>query len=175
MKKSLLVLFGLLMLEACSPADKQSPSPKITPDDNQTQPPENNATPRSKPEDNQKQPPENNATTQSKPKGNQTDITTPKPTTGLAGFLPGKQINIKVSNDAIKLAPRFGSDGTWTNALDPKQHGPYSVEEDGRVILNLPDKSRLTLYIKGESVKSDDMVNLLLDDMLIFSTVESIK
>ena len=159
MKKLLLVLLGLLLwTEACSPPDEHSPSPAVTP-----------------PEGNQSKLPDNNASIPLNPEDNQTDAPAPQSDTGLAAFLRGKQISLEVANDAIKLAPQFGANGTWTNALDPKQHGPYSVMKDGRVILNLPDKNKLTLFFDGNSVKSDDMVGVMKGDTLIQSTVKTIK
>ena len=158
MKISAIVLVSIFYMAACSPPDEHSPSPAVIPERNQTKSLDNNAS------------------TPSKPEGNQTAAPTPRPATGLAGFLPGKQIDLKkVANDAIKLAPRFGADGTWTNALDPKQHGTYALEQDGQLILNLPDKKKMTLYISTESVKANDMVNVLVDDTLIQTTVEAIK
>jgi len=157
MKKYLLVLFGFFCIEACSPQNEGVKSPSTTPEGNKSKPSENNASKSVKPEDNR------------------TDAPSPKQATGLAGFLPGKQISLKIANDAFKLAPKFGANGTWTNTLDPKQHGSYLVKEDGRVILNLPDKTKLTLLFSEESVKIDDVVDVLVDDTLIFSTVESLK
>ena len=157
MKKYLIVILGLSLLEACSPPDEYSPPPSATPVKNQKGIPENNTSASPKTDDNQTQSP------------------TPPPASGLAKFLAGKQINLEVSNNAVKLAPKFETNGTWVNTLDPKQHGPYSVMEDGRVILNLPDKNKLTLFFNGNSVKSDDMVDVMKGDTLIQSTVKMIK
>lgn len=148
MSRAPIVLSSLICLVACSPADRPGPM---------------------------KTPPENNATPPTSTEGNRTETPSTQPATGLADFLPGKQIALKIGNDAFKLAPRFDANGTWTNALDPKQHGLYSVEPDGRVILNLPDKSQLTLFIDGDSAKAGDTVDVLVDDTLIMSTVKEVK
>ena len=120
-------------------------------------------------------PPENNATPPTSADCNRTETPSTQPDTGLADFLPGKQIALKIANDAFNLAPRFDTNGTWTNVLDPEQHGLYSVEPDGRVILNLPDKSQLTLFIDGGSAKAGDTVDVLVDDTLLISTVKEVK
>ncbi len=157
MKKHLIVILGFLLIEACSPPDEYSPSPAATP------------------VENQKGMPENNTSTPPKTDDNKTQSATPQPASGLAKFLAGKQINLEVSNNAVKLAPKFGNNGTWINNLDPKQHGPYTVKEDGRVILNLPDKSRLILSFDNDTVSAKDEVVIEMGDTLIFSEVKSVK
>ena len=157
MKKYLIVILSLFILEACSPPDEHSPSPAVTP------------------VENQKGMPENNTSAPQKTDDNQTQSAIPQPASGLAKFLVGKQINLEVSNNAIKLAPKFGTNGTWINTLDPKQHGLYTVKEDGRVILNLPDKSRLILSFDNDTVSAKDEVVIELGDTLIFSEVKSVK
>ena len=157
MRKFIAVMIGLLLLEACSPPDEHSPSPEITPIQNKKGMPENNTSAPPKTDDNKTQ----SAATQ--------------PASELARFLTGKQINLEVPNNSVKLAPKFEANGTWVNTVAPKQRGPYTVLEDGRVILNLPDKSRLTLFINGNTIKPNDMVNVLIDDTLIQSTVETIE
>ena len=157
MKKYLVVILGLSLFKACSPPDEYSPAPAVIPVENQKGMLENNTSAPPRADSNQIQP------------------SAPQSTSGLAKFLAGKQINLKVSNNAVKLAPKFETNGTWVNAVDPKQRGAYTAKEDGRVILNMPDKSKLILFFDSDSVKADDEVSVMVDDTLILSTVESVK
>lgn len=157
MKKFIAVIIGLPLLEACSPPDEHSPSPEVTPAQNQKGAQESNASATPEADSNQTQPAEG------------------QPVSDLASFLKGKQLNLEVSNNAVKLAPKFANNGTWVNTMDRTQKGSYTVKEDGRVILSLPDKNRMILSFDGNSVKAKDEVVIEMGDTLIFSEVKSVK
>jgi len=157
MRKFIAIMIGLPLFEACSPPDEHSPSPEVTP------------------AQNQKGVQESNASATPEADSNKTQAAEGQPASELASFLKGKQLKLVVSNNAVKLAPKFANNGTWVNTMDPTQKGSYTVKEDGRVILSLPDKNRMILSFDGNSVKAKDEVVIEMGDTLIFSEVKSVK